>query len=388
MSYKLFTEQDAINMMGVQTSLYKMGKSNLYDVTGCKINTGGVCFDKNTFYKYEKKIWRDWYTNDMNEFGKLLADYPNFWIAGSSISNTMRDVNCGFGDIDIFIVAREGEFCMKRKDSNTYMCAELDLMIQKFMALVGAQSVKHSRFSVSFRASATSIYREIQIIKRIYRDPSEIINRFDIIPSMFITDGKRRYTNACGLMFMKCGVFPINNQTMKYGTKNRIIKYVGRYGFTAYMPGAKTKHHTLFDDRYSESSRKMHKLVKRSKETYGSCVSHFEKLADINNYLKKKYGKVYDQFVKSLSVGYEYVLDFNSRIDISYERLFDQVFTRYHEYNGYVKKNYSRLMVPQFWFPRKTWSKIAMIFYTKTKEGELKRIMNRWLVRKILMYML
>jgi hypothetical protein len=391
-----FGEEDAIKMLGYQTMLH--GKSSkLIDITDLKCDRNisetnididkpsyliSECFESTINYVLSLTEMRK---NKFEKIRELVKKYPNFWIAGSSV--LCNKLHRGFwNDIDIFITSDRGP----GKDP------ELDYQINDFVAQYANTGiyteVVHTSYAISFYIGIVSV----QIIKKVHKHPSEIINNFDIVPSMFLTDGERIYTNYCGLMFAKTNIFPLNNRLLNKGSIRRIFKYVTDYCCIVYLPGARTVDGTLFDKHIkmiSSGERLIQHTVVKDESIYMSGLRvpanlmNFVHMCDQEDPFIIKWINAYNRLIRD---GYTYYKSFGNKLSIGYDELYRVYYNpKYYTihdskyYNADITNSYT-IKVPQIILSPQMWSIVTMLFFTKVKGKLRMRLKSKWILKKIL----
>jgi hypothetical protein len=168
------------------------------------------------------------------------VDMTHVFIAGGCVSSLLIDHN-NKGDVDLFIYGCDektaetvvGSILTTIKnwcDSNTHKKFEYKIYKGRFLI----------KFEIyTFIEDKPVLAQEIQIIFRLYRDKSEIINSFDIGSSAVGFDGKQVYfTEMAAYSYTNMvNIFDTNRSSPTFGS--RLYKYAQR-GFCIIFPFIKT----------------------------------------------------------------------------------------------------------------------------------------------------
>jgi hypothetical protein len=161
------------------------------------------------------------------ELLKILKDFPNFVIAGSSVTAALIGSSPEHkpDDIDIFIVG-EG-FKTETYNNEFSYCPQIDLKIKSLLSVLGITNPTHTDRSINFWWGDY----KIQIIKNIATKQS-LLTDFDITAAKFMwRDGY--WTTGCGKLFLETGICVVD--ILKTTKSKRVLKYYNK-GYTFYFP--------------------------------------------------------------------------------------------------------------------------------------------------------
>uniref|UniRef100_A0A6C0BDF0 Uncharacterized protein n=1 Tax=viral metagenome TaxID=1070528 RepID=A0A6C0BDF0_9ZZZZ len=217
------------------------GFDHLIDITDYCIDSRDTTPD--TEILYAPKIEVPYELNYKSIFNSLLGLFENyiyniFICGGMALSyyfSSKCDINIASKDIDLFIAStEETEINM---DSVKEILSMIANKANNEYDNLYISNIRESSGAVSFDMEIEGRTNKIQIIKRLYSSPSEIIHGFDIDCTCILTtlDGLKIYTTERGYYSIVNQVNTINFERMSPSYPYRKFKYYMR-GFSIKMP--------------------------------------------------------------------------------------------------------------------------------------------------------
>jgi hypothetical protein len=233
MNKNIFTDSDAIDALLLQRRSER-GLGKLIEVTPKIIEI--IRANPNKILGKRDAI-KDKFINELPAVAiDIVKQYDNLVIAGSAVTAAVCGCSKVPNDIDIFIV---DPVEYDHAKSKTIKSAKLSKQIKEITA--GLKDINHTDRSVTFRKN----YKNIQIVKHIYRSSLDLLNDFDLCASKFLFDGTKFWTTEFGEVFWKTGISVVDDANIHKKMKMRINKYLNK-GYAFYFPFAKNIHRSYF----------------------------------------------------------------------------------------------------------------------------------------------